>query len=71
MIDHLSEPGSWADAIAHSPWLRVETFAAAATGERGFDAVKGGGETHPAAFAPADRSFHSATTTPGGQPDHG
>ena len=26
MIDLGSEPGSWADAIAHSPCLRVEWF---------------------------------------------
>lgn len=26
MIDTESEPGSWADAIAHSPCLRVEWF---------------------------------------------
>ena len=25
MIDDQSDPGSWADAIAHSPCLRVET----------------------------------------------
>lgn len=26
MIDTESEPGAWADAIAHSPCLRVEWF---------------------------------------------
>jgi len=26
MIDHQSEPGAWADAIAHSPCLRVEEY---------------------------------------------
>lgn len=24
MIDTESDPGAWADAIAHSPWMRVE-----------------------------------------------
>ena len=28
MIDTESNPGAWADAIAHSPCLRVETFGA-------------------------------------------
>lgn len=27
-IDTESEPGSWADAIAHSPCLRVEEYGA-------------------------------------------
>lgn len=27
MIDTESDPGAWADAIAHSPCLRVEEYA--------------------------------------------
>lgn len=35
MIDTESEPGAWADAIAHSPRLRVEDYEGATVSSRG------------------------------------
>jgi hypothetical protein len=66
-LSHCLECSEWIDtpcSYARCP------FRIAAPGERGLDASQGGGETHPAAFARADRSFHSNRTATGEQHDH-